>query len=173
MKPPAPSVLLMPLLLLVCASVVVACGGGGGGQSLGEYFQELNAVEDDLGAQVDAAQQEFPTAFQESVATRDYLVEISSILEDALDALRGMDPPEQVQSAHSEFIDAAALNRELWQDLAADLGDAPSPADVADVSERYGPQLEAASARFETACLALEAIAADNDIDVDLDCQAE
>lgn len=173
MKPPAPSSVLGALLPFACGVIVVACGGGGGGQSLEEYFQELDAVEEDLGAQADAAQQEFPTAFQESVATRDYLVEISSILGQALDALRGTDPPEQAQSAHSEFIDAIATNRDLWEDVAGELGDAPSPAEVAEVSERYGPQLQAASAQLQDACLALEGIAADNDIEVDLSCEEE
>lgn len=173
MKLPAPSSIVAPLLLLACAGIVAACGGGGGGQSLGEYFQELNAVKDDFGAKADAVEQEFPAAFQESGATRDYLVETNSIVGEALDALRGMDPPEQVRPAHGEFVDALAASQELWEDLTDQLGDAPSPSDALEVSELLGPQLEATSAQFETACLALEAIAADNGIDVDLECEEE
>jgi hypothetical protein len=167
-----PGFLLTSLVLLACAGIVVACGGGEG-QSLEEYFRELKAVEDEMNARAVAALQQYPTAFEESAATRDYLVETSSIVNDALDALRGMDPPEQAQPAHSEFVDAAAATQDLWDELAGALGEAPSPSDAAEVSERYGPQLEAASARFEAACLALEAVAADNGIDVDLDCGEE
>jgi hypothetical protein len=179
MKSRVPASILVFLLLLACGGIVVACGGGGGGgggggeggQSLEEYFQALTAVKDDLGAKANAAEEEFPTAFQESAATRDYLVETTSIIEEAVDALRAIDPPQQVQSAHSDFIDALAASQELWAELVDELGDAPSLSDVADISERYGPDLDAASARFETTCSALEDIATANGIDVDLECQ--
>jgi hypothetical protein len=131
----------------------------------------LTAVKDDLNAKATAVEQQFPTAFQESAATRDYLVETSSIVAEALDALRGIDAPEQVQSAHGEFVDALAASQEAWDNLVNELGENPSPTDIADVSERLGPQLEAASADFATACLALENIATDNGIDVNLECQ--
>jgi hypothetical protein len=179
MKSRALTSILVFLLLLACAGIVVACGGGGdgdgggggGGQSLEAYFQELIAVKDELGAKADAVEEEFPAAFLESAATRDYLVETSAIVAEAVDALRGIDPPQEVQSAHGEFVDALAASQEAWDGLVDELGENPSPTDVADVSERLGPQLEAASADFETACLALEAIATDNGIDVDLECQ--
>lgn len=168
--------ILLPLtgLLVAVGAIAVACGGDGNGElTLEEYFQQFDAINEDMDARINAVADEYPEAFLEAAATRDALNEIDAIISDGLDRLDDIDPPGEVQDAHNEFRDGAAGQGELLRGLAGELADVESTSELAEVLEPSGPELDATAERLDAACLALEAVAADNGIVVDLECTGE
>ena len=172
MKPRLFVPLFVAGLLLVFGTIAAACGGNGE-SSLEKYFQRLEATFQDIDERFAALESEFPGAFEEPGPTRDALSAIVLIIGDSRDALAQIDPPDEAQQAHKEFLDSAAAFQELMEDIAGQLADAETASDLEAVLGPSWPQFEAASARSGAACVALEGIGADNGIEVDLGCGSE
>jgi hypothetical protein len=181
MKLRLPILLSLAGLLVAVGAIAVACGGGGsdgdgasdGGLTLEEYFQQFDAVNKDIGTRISAVEAEYPQAFVEAAATRDALSEIDAIITDGLARLDDIDPPAEVREAHNEFRDGAAAEGQLLRELVANLAGVESASELAQVLDPSGPELEATVARLGAACVALSAIAADNDIAIDLKCRQQ
>jgi hypothetical protein len=186
--------LLIPLLfvagLLAFGSVVAGCGGGGdegngangggqaatengdGGGSLDEYFQQLKALSDDATAQFDAVSEEFPGVFSDPGDTRDALAKLDSVFDDIFARLDDMDPPDEVKQAHNDFRDGVVIQRQAFDKIASAAADAESAPELQQAIEAILPDLDAASSKINGACLALQGIADDNGVVVDLQCAA-
>ncbi len=179
---------LSALILIAAAllALVAACGGGGGGGggdelTLEEYFQRMDVLGDDLEDEIDRLGEEFEEAIEgaeteEDVIEpfRDFFDRLRARFEDFVVDLDSIDPPSEVEDAHNEIVAVQAEGLELLEDLDERAQRAESASDFEELSaELDGPVFTDVSDRGEQACFALEAIADENGIDVDLECEEE
>jgi len=174
MKPRQIVLTFSAALLLALGALAAACGGGGEGLSLQEYFQQFDAIQKDAEARFEALATPDPQATREEIAAvfLAFIKEAVAINGDTRDALADLDPPAEVKDAHNEFVGALGEAVEVTQGLSARIPDALSLAEAeALFSELFAePEAAAAFQRFSDACLALQDVADQNNIAVDLAC---
>jgi hypothetical protein len=171
--------LLVTALLFGVGAITAACGGGEDELTLEEYFQKLQTISDDLEEREKALDIEFEMAFDPetspdtSVDTAQRVMgEAASASREVFDDVDSLDPPSEVEDAHNEFLREGRATTRLLETLADRAAEVESLFGLEDVhAELEGPDFEAAGVRLEDACRALEGIAADNGIEVDLDCE--
>ena len=178
MKPRLFVFLVIAALLLALGSIVAACGGNGG-LTLEEYFQRLDTLGGDFDDEIDRLGEEFDEAADEAETEeeviddfRDFSGSMTELFADLVADIERIDPPSEVEDAHNELVAAQREGRDLLEELNERAQRAESVSDVEDWSAEFeGPVSTAISDRTEQACLALQEIADDNDIDVDLECE--
>jgi hypothetical protein len=143
--------------------------------SLEQYFQQVQAIWDDYDEQEAAVSRQFPAGFGEPEATQKGFSAVTAIFREALGKQDDLDPPAEAQEAHQEFLAAGRVVLEGCEDTADRLAEAESWSEVEELISDLleDPEIVAARDRFTDACFALEAIAHNNDIDVDLDCEED
>ncbi|MDZ4278247.1 MAG: hypothetical protein U1B78_03815 [Dehalococcoidia bacterium] len=165
-------------LLFAFGGLMGGCvfGFGGGQLTLEEYFEELEQIskdvddraaelEDDFDKSLDAADgdeeevEAYLTFFDESLAA----------LEDARDDVDGLSPPDEVEAEHGDFVEAADAAVEAFGELIDEAQDADSGSEIDELLVD-DQSLADAGEELDDACFALQDIADDEDIDVDLDC---
>jgi hypothetical protein len=159
--------------------VATACGDGEDKLSVEEYFQKLQTISDDLREREEALGSEFQTAFDPETSPDAAIDTLGRVLGEGASASRevfddvdSLDPPSEVEDAHNEFLREGRATTRLLETLADRAAEVESLFGLEDVhAELEGPDFEAAGVRLEDACRALEGIAADNGIEVDLDCE--
>ena len=158
-------------LLLGVGAVAAACGGGEEELSLEEYFQKLETISDDLRERGEAFDPE--TGELPNIDTLQRLLsEGVSAFQDALNEAENLDPPSEVKGAHDTFLQEARARMEVFESLADRAAEVESLSGLEDVfAEFEDPDSEAADVRFDDACRALEQVAADNGIELDLGCE--
>ena len=93
------------------------------------------------------------------------------IIEDFIDAIADLNPPAEVSEPHEAAVSAGETLVEAFSDLQDGIDDADTPAEAQSLLDE--DNVTAASEQFTTSCLALQAIADENDIEVDLQCGGE
>lgn len=153
-----------------------ACGGGGGALSLEEYLREL----DRLDQRMDERSQEAEDAFEEAIndptiseaegleAVQTFFSDALPILQDFVEGMEGLEPPEEAQQLHDEAVAAGRGALERLERLNDDLGEATTPAEVQEMFSTL--ESDEAFQRFRDACNDMQALADENEIDVDFDC---
>lgn len=177
--------LFVPLLIaglsLTLGVLAGACGGDDGDdgddgedeRGLEEYFQQLETSFQSIQGRFDTLEEEFPQAFVEPAATRDALDAIAEVAGESRDALGEIDAPDETRQAHNEFLDSTAAYQGFLEDVVGQLAGIDSMAEVQQVLADNESELDAARARGGAACNALQDIADENDIVVDLGCGEE
>ena len=160
---------------LALAALANACGGGGG-LSADQYFQELQAIVDDTvqkeSAAVPSEEEAANFTLDEQKQTGiEFLTSLASINEEAIGGVEDLNPPDDIQDAHDDLVAAG-------KELTSTFGDfADQAQDIApeDIEEFFNTQVFGAStfAGFDEACSAVQDIADDKGIDVDLSCEPE
>ena len=158
-------------LLLAFGAIAAGCGDDDEELTIEEYFQRLQALDADVSAQLDAL--EFPEDPEDLANFQAFFEAAAAVIEDGVERLADIDPPGDVEDAHNEFSDAAAAFQDASEDVAGELEDVESASELEEVLTASEAEFAPVEERFETACLALEAIATDNGIAVDLDCEEE
>ena len=167
---------LIIALLLAFGVIAVACDGssGGGGEplTLDEYFQRLEAlsveaVERSEALGEDIAEETSSTLSEEErlEVIRKFLDATLPITEDFVDRIRDLNPPTEIEDEHNRALEAHA---DVLSVLTEYLNEHP---EVESESELQALFTNPAFERFVAACLALQEIADENSIDVDLDCE--
>ena len=170
------TVVVAATTLLLFTALATACDGDGGGLSLEEYFQQADELQNQADAQF--AEQESGEgpeegASEEEIAAfaRQSIESSTDILSDAAEAFGDLDPPSEVEDAHARLVEALSDGADAIQAVADDLPDALSMADLEGLDARFDSEgLNDAFMRLDEACVALQTIADDNSIDVDLEC---
>ena len=170
------------VLLLLLGAVAASCKDGkGGGLSLEEYFQKLDSIQEQADATF--ATQEASTgepsqdASGEELAAflRDTVTSSADVLRDAAADVNDLEPPDEVADAHSDIV--AAINDLVaaFDDMADSVPDTLTLAELENAGATFfnSDELNAANEQFLAACTALEQIASDNSITVDLACNEE
>jgi hypothetical protein len=161
--------------LLTLGAVAVGCGGTEA-LSAEEYFNRLEAIANETQEKESAAQ---PSEEDSASLTPDevkergakFLNSSAAINEDALKKVEDLKPPDDLQEAHGRLVAAEDDMAKRFRDFAAEVRDIP-PEDVEDF---FNSQVfvESTFADFDAACSALQDLADDKDIDVDLSCEPE
>lgn len=138
---------------------------------LTDYFQDLDDAENDFRAAQDARGAEFAalgdtTPVEDAV---DLISDLRNAVDDFVGKLEDIDPPAEAAAPHEETIAG-------FQVVSDTIGDALDAADsgattieVLDFFET--PEALEAQTALDATCNALQQIATDNGIDVDLGCQ--
>lgn len=166
-------------MLLAFAGFGVACNDSDGSSlTLEEYFQQIDAIQNDNDAQFAtqeaSVQEPAPDATGEERAQlfKDSLSSSAAILTDSAEAAADIDAPDEVADEHDEIV--AAINELVDAVEAVEVPDTLTFEELAQSDSTFfsGQELNDAFDHLTTACNALEAIAADNGITVDLACDA-
>ena len=166
------------VVLVGLAAFGVACkNGGGGGLSLEEYFQKIDEVQNNNDATfaTQEASQGEPSADAsgEELATfvRDGITASADTLRDSAGKADDIDPPDEVAGPHADIV--AAINNAVTalDGMADSMPDTVTLADLEQGTFFDNEELNAADEQFLAACSALEQIASDNNITVDLNCE--
>lgn len=164
------------VLLLAFGAIVAACGGGGEPLTLEEYFRRFEVLSDELDERSEAPEEQFDeqTASTDSEeglidALRDFFRASRPLLVDYLDGIDELTPPEQAQDAHNEILDTGRDLLAAFDNFFDRLEDVESSAALEELFEE--DSFVDTGERFEEACLVLQEIARENDIDVDLRCE--
>jgi len=103
-------------------------------------------------------------------ATRDYFDSFDAIVRQAVNDLKGLNPPAEARAAHDEFVAGGAEMLASLEDFSDRLAEVESPSGLAALFAEPMPALDAAQQRATDACLQLQEIADENGIEVDLEC---
>lgn len=173
-----PSILFVALLLAL-GTIAAACGGGA--SSLEEYFQEVEQLRGDVVRQSDRLQDGFDQAVavadsadsEEATvqAFRDFFAGAAAIFAEFVADIDALEPPDAVADAHREAVEAFEDSQVAISNFSVRLTQVESQAELDGLLETFST--EPAFDRFEEACLALQEIADENAIAVDLDCVDE
>lgn len=159
--------------LLLGAGLFAACGGGGSGDALTleEYFQDLDALENEFRAGQDASEVAF-AAIDDSTPVEDVITlfeELQSVSDEFVAGLEGIDPPPEAEAAHEETIAGfQAISQLIDETIAAVEGGATGEELFAIFATDEAVEVSEA---LDATCRALQTLATDNGIDVALNCQ--
>ncbi len=175
---------LIAALLLAFGVFAVACDGSSDNTSgelltIEEYFQRHEALSHEVAERGGDVQAQFADEAESAdsqeerfepflEAYQDFVNESLTIFTGFVDGIRDLDPPAELADAHKEFVEAGDDNLAAAQNLVDQVEAVESEADFDALSED-GNAAEA-GIRFNDACLALQDIADENGIDVDLAC---
>ncbi len=165
--------LLALVAMAVIATATVACRGGGDSMTLEEYFTEFERISNEAEARLDEVGTPDLGGNASFEASRDALANFydryATETEDVIDEFDGLDPPDEAAAEHERLVEAIGDLPSVTYVYANRIRDAESEAAFeaafADTAEG-----EAVGQRITAACNALQAIAADNDVEVDLKC---
>ncbi len=172
------ALLVVGSLMLALSTITSACDGDGE-LSLGEYMHRVEAFDrqsqerstrlsDDLQEAFDPA----PTVDQSIDAYRNFLDASATVLQDNIDDLEEIDPPAEAEHAHTEYVDSLVAMGVLFEDFVARFEEVQSASELEEaLTELEGPQFTQAGDRIDAACLALQRLADEGNIDVDLGCE--
>ena len=153
------SVALASVLLLAFLTLMGACSNDRGDElTVEEYFGRFQAAADELEQQVDALPDGRPPR-----SVDEYLGELEGFLEQ----VKAIAPPSELDDAHQEFVSALEDFLPAMKERLGQLSEAVS----AELFINVPPELAAAFDRFDQACVALQDIAGENHIEVQLVCE--
>ena len=153
------TVALASVLLMALITLLGACSNGDGDElTVEEYFRRFEAAADDLKQQLDALQDDKP---ERSVD------EFLGVIEGFLDQAKAIVAPSELDDAHEEFVSAYEDFLPALEERVRQLGEADSIEEFINVLPEHGAAFE----RFNQACLALQDIAGENHIEVELVCE--
>ena len=169
---PRLSVFLFVAAVALLVAAFAACDGDGG-LTLEEYFQQLETLDQDAEAGIEALgfPEEFASEEERVLAIQDFFAASVPIIANFVDAIDDLDPPTEAEDAHNEAVDAGRDFVIEAEDLTNELADVESSSELEEVFD--APEYDAASDRFDQACFDLQDIADANSIDVDLTCEDE
>ena len=172
----------MRLLLLAAtallAAFALACNDAGGGETLTleQYFAEMERISNEAGDAIDELESpdlSEDAAFEDA---RDYFADflgtVAGATEDAIDDMRGLDPPDEVQDEHDRFVDALDELPAISRDLEDQVAGAETQEEFDEIVSASDP-FESVGGEITVACQDLQQIAEDNSIEVDLECGDE
>ena len=165
--------------LLAIAAVLVGCGSSTDTLTIEEYFEQFEAIDADVDAQFELAYADFPEGddfFADEANLpffRDLTADFVRITGDSLDRVKDLDPPSEVEDAHDDMVDALENLLVTFEEGFELLDEADTMAEVSALTDEIEPSIEAATTRFENACLVVVDIAEANGITVNVTCADE
>lgn len=145
---------------------------------LEDYFAEIEAIFEEA----DAASDELDTAFDEAIdaattveeevfTLQEFLLESRKTIAGALDDLEDVDPPEEVEDAHNDFVQAGRDLVDVSEQFSEGLQDVETEDDLNALNDELGPGGQEAADAADAACFELQDVADAAGIAVDLNCE--
>lgn len=154
--------------------VVGACGSER--LSVEEYFQQVDRLREDADMGNETLTDKLTDSLEDASeqemidATRDFLADSTQVLSDFTAALDDLDAPDDVEDVHDATVAAFTELTRIFGGLAE--REIEAFPDVETVFAELGsPELVAATQLVIETCFALEQVAADNGIEVSLECE--
>lgn len=165
------------VLLIPVAGLALAACGGGASPATKEYFRDLEA----LNASVRAHQQQVDADYDDALAATEFSPGVREGFADYLEEQRGvaleyvagaedLHPPADAQDLHDDAVDAYQAFADEVDTVIATVNRAQTLDDL--VMTLGAPAAIEAAVDTTAACQALQRLAADKEVDVDLQCQA-
>ena len=173
------ALIVITVVLLAFGAVASACDGDGdGGLTLEEYFTKMDPIfshvdaeANRIGEEAFAALDESPSVDEQIAALRSYLTGFLPVVEQASDDIQDLDPPAEVKDSHGTLLGAIDDFLVAGNDTLDKLDDAKTQAEVDEAAQfLFSP---GAGDDITQACNDLQSIAADNNIDVALNCEED
>ena len=167
-------------LLLAIAAFAIGCSDSSETLTLDEYFAEFAAIDADVDSQIDALFADFPEGNSEEdffaddtnlPFFKDIVAESSGIVRDAIDRMKALDPPAEVEDAHNDLIDAGEMFVIAFEEGNDVILDAETMAEFEALNNEVEPTIAIAETAFDNACLALVAVGEANGITVNVTCE--
>jgi hypothetical protein len=148
------------------------CNGNGEALTIEEYFEQLEDLESEADERSNEIEDDFNSAFEDAEDLddvrddfQDFIDQQEEVFQDFFDGVQDLNPPEEVEEAHDEIVEA-------FEGLLDEIDGLRDAIDDADSFEDLDtPDFDQADERLTEACTELQELAADNDIDVDLNCE--
>ena len=157
---------------MVAGGCIVGLGGGGSGDplTLEEFFEELVALDDKSEEDSTELESEFDALGDEPSVDEaaDLFDQQIDVIQDLIDGIDGLDAPDEAQAVQEAAVDAGRDAVDAFRSAVDDGRDAETIEDLFLVFD--SEELNTAFEAFDAACLDAEALAAENDITVDLNC---
>lgn len=149
------------------AMLGAACSDDDGGAlTLDAYFEKLQKLDDQF--EEDSAALDAAFESQDLDDIKSAVADGTDSTEEFIDDLDALEPPADAQEAHDEAVTAGKEFLVALRDFNDDVQDADSTDALQEIPfDAIGE----ASDAFNDACLGLEALAADKDIELDLNCE--
>ena len=173
-------------LLAISATVLLVfafgCSDSSDALSLDEYFAEFEAIDADVDAQFEAAFEEAFVGFEDEEdffadeanlpALKEITATFPRILGDAIDRMKVLNPPSEVETEHDNLIDAGD-NLVVAFEEGVDVIEEAETLEEVDAFLELSPTIDAAEAVFDAACLDLVAVGEANGVTVNVTCEDE
>jgi len=159
----------------------IACGDDDGGSDPEAYFQEIETLFQDTDARFDEVDEAFSAEIGDAATeeegvdiTKEYLGDLQAVIEDALDKLNAIDPPnDAIGGIQEEFATAVEDLLAIIEGLRSDLESAETQEEIEAVFTAFDEEGTAASDRADQSCMDLQEAAAAIDITIDLNCEED
>lgn len=157
--------------IAVTATFATACGGG---LSLEDYFSQMEDLQSQYDQQNQLLQQQVEADLKDAGSNeaalglfKDYLEKSLTAVNDELARIEAIDPPDEAEQAHQRLIDAGKDIRDALADVVQRFDEFQS---VDEIGQLFTTQLAPVGQRGDDACNALQDVADEHDIAVDLGC---
>lgn len=165
---------LAGVFALVLGLFAASCGGGGGDAlTLEEFFAEVEALDNEFETRSGEIDVQFEELSEEEVLAQapQLLQDQVDLFSEFVDALDDLEAPDEAAGLQEEAVSAGRAVVDSFEGVLNEAGDAET---VDELFAVFGDDadLTAAFERFDQACLDAEALAAENDVTVDLNCEA-
>lgn len=171
---------LTALAAAAFAGMASTCGDGDGDLTLGEYFERVKAIHEVGEKRFAPVANDFSTAFDPKGAVQDRIEALRNALNGAVAANRAraddydrLNPPSQAEEQHNELVGSISDVADLLADLSARTEEVDSQSDLKEMLAEFEKRefVEAAE-RPGRVCVALQTVADENNVKVDLACDA-
>ena len=143
-----------------------------------QYFIRLGEIREQIDDELKALETEGDA--QAQLASTDaelieiipsFMKEFMAVLDRGIVYIGDIDPPEKARAAHNNLVNVELAGRGLLETILNRVENIGSQSEFADMAADLDPMLEEVEERETDACLALQRLAQDNGIDVDLRCE--
>ncbi len=171
--------LLLPagVLLLVLGTIAAACSGDDELTpeeltSLEEFFQQVEAIDDDFTQRFDRLYNKYPDAFSEEnfETYKAFFGEFDVLFAEYLDELEILKPPSSAEDAFDDLLDTGRELVEALEGRTDAIEGADSFADATQILEEREEEAQVSEGRYQDACQSLRELAADNGILFSFNC---
>ena len=157
-----------------------ACGDGDGDRTLGEYFERVKAIHEVDEKRFAPVTDYFSTAFDPEAAVQDRIEALRNALDEAVAANRAraddydrLNPPSQAEEQHNELLSSISAVADLFAGLSVRAEEVDSQSDLKEfLAEFEKREFVEAAERPGRVCVALQTVADENNVKVDLACDA-
>ncbi len=171
-----PRITLAMIAAVSFAWLGAACNGGGGASSLEDYFKDYEQLDNKAEDATADLQREFDAALSATTLDADVRADLQEyysrqieIRQDYVEDIAKLEPPESARAAHDASVNSYEAVLAAFNDIVDDIGEAQTTDDLTTIFS--GDALTAAVDAATKACVDLQEVADDNNVNINLECE--